>query len=223
MVLEGLGIVLDDQGKLEEALPVKERVLAIDEKVLGPGHPHVAFAEDQLAETLMLLGRPAEALEHARRGLAVRERALPPDSPFIAFSHSRIGYALHALHRDGEALEEHRRALEIGQKRLGTDSRDLTFSLQGMGEDLRALGRPGEAVAPLTRALALREKYRVDPGQLADTRFELAQALWESSQDRKRARELASAAAVDYLRALSQGERDASARGQLVSDWLAKR
>ena len=30
------------QGKLEEALPLYDRALAIDEKVLGPDHPDVA-------------------------------------------------------------------------------------------------------------------------------------------------------------------------------------
>ena len=31
------------QGKLEEALPLYDRALAIDEKVLGPDHPDVAM------------------------------------------------------------------------------------------------------------------------------------------------------------------------------------
>jgi hypothetical protein len=221
MVLEGMGSVLEAQGKPQEALAVHERSLRLRVQQLGPDHPHVAFAEDQLAEALMALGRPADALEHARRGLGVRERALPAGSPFIAFSLSRIGYALHGLRRDEEALDSHRRALQIAEAALGKDNRDLAFILQGMGQDLRGLRRPGEAAAPLERALELRDKYRVDPGQLGDTRFELAQALWEARQDRDRARQLASGAALDYLRAQSLGEREAETQGKLVSAWLA--
>ena len=221
MVLEGQGLVLLAQGKAQDALAVQERSLKLRQQALGPDHPHVAFAEDQLADVMTALGRPEDALQHAQRGLALREKSLPADSPFIAWSLSRIGYALHALHRDDEALDAHRRALTIAEKALGNDSRDLAFMLQGIGEELRGLRRPGEAAAALERALELRDRYRVAPGQLGDTRFELAQALWEARQDRERARQLASGAALDYLRAQSLGEREAEAQGKLVAAWLA--
>jgi uncharacterized iron-regulated protein len=53
------------------------------------------------------------------------------------------------------------------------------------------LGRATEALAPLERALALGEAHAVAPVELAETRFVLARALWDSRQDTARARELA--------------------------------
>jgi len=52
------------------------------------------------------------------------------------------------------------------------------------------------------------------PGQLADARFALARALWESSRDRPRALSLAQAARVDLATPAT------AARERVVAGWL---
>jgi tetratricopeptide (TPR) repeat protein len=49
------------QGKLQEALPLYQRALAIREKALGPNHPNVVSVLTNYAATLRRLGRHTEA------------------------------------------------------------------------------------------------------------------------------------------------------------------
>ena len=56
------------QGKLEEALPLYDRALAIDEKVLGPDHPDVAIAlnvKALLLKQMVSCGRFVRAVKDA--------------------------------------------------------------------------------------------------------------------------------------------------------------
>jgi hypothetical protein len=82
-----------------------------------------------------------------------------------------------------------------------------------------AQGRAGDATVLLERALALREGRTTGAAELADTRFRLAQALWESGGDRTRALELARAALAGY-RSSPAALPDAVVE---VEGWLAER
>jgi hypothetical protein len=85
-----------------------------------------------------------------------------------------------------------------------------------MGQSLIALGRAAEAVPPLTRAMNLRERPDTLPEDRGETRFAMAQALWETGADRTRALRLASAGRDDYAK-----EPGASAKLAAVDKWLA--
>ncbi len=50
MALNNLAGLYDDQGRYAEAEPLYKRSLAIREKALGPDHPDVATALNNLAE-----------------------------------------------------------------------------------------------------------------------------------------------------------------------------
>ncbi|HWB75411.1 MAG TPA: hypothetical protein VG755_10650, partial [Nannocystaceae bacterium] len=67
-----------------------------------------------------------------------------------------------------------------------------------LGEAKLALGEPAEAIAPIERALALREAKKLDPLELARTKFSLARALMAAGRDRDRALVLARAAVAEY-------------------------
>lgn len=66
--------------------------------------------------------------------------------------------------------------------------------MTGVGAALVDLGRPREAIAVLERALAIADPGPLDPLDVALLRFGLARALWDSHEDRPRARTLATAA-----------------------------
>jgi hypothetical protein len=66
---------------------------------------------------------------------------------------------------------------------------------------LVALGRASEAIAPLERALRMRKANEPDPSLVADTRFALARALWDSDSDRARTRKLSEEARKAYAKA----------------------
>jgi CHAT domain-containing protein len=60
--------VLVRLGRVEEAAQLYERVLALQEGLLGPAHPDTASARRKLAHLRLELGRPDEAWELALRG-----------------------------------------------------------------------------------------------------------------------------------------------------------
>jgi eukaryotic-like serine/threonine-protein kinase len=60
-----------------------------------------------------------------------------------------------------------------------------------LGRVALAQGRAGDAVPLIERAVKLREKGESPPSEIAVAQFLLAQALWESKQERTRAIDLA--------------------------------
>ena len=58
--------------------------LAIKEKALGPDHPEVALALNNLAELYRDQGRYAEAEPLLKRALAIRKKVFGPDHPIVA-------------------------------------------------------------------------------------------------------------------------------------------
>ena len=88
-----------------------------------------------------------------------------------------------------------------------------------VGNALLALSRPADAVAHLEQAIGLREAGKGDPGDLAEARFALAKALWESGRDKKRALALA-AAARGPLEAAGAARKELSTE---LGAWLAAR
>ena len=79
-------IQLYNQGRYSEAIPLAQRTLTIREKALGPDHPDVAVALNNLAELYRVQGRYADAEPLYKRALAIREKALGPDHPDVAQS-----------------------------------------------------------------------------------------------------------------------------------------
>ena len=73
-------------GRYAEAVPLAQQVLAIRENALGPDHPYVAKALNNLAGLYDNQGKYDEAEPLYKRALAIREKALGPDHPDAAQS-----------------------------------------------------------------------------------------------------------------------------------------
>jgi tetratricopeptide (TPR) repeat protein len=206
------------RGDHDEALALHSRALAIRDSVLGPDHPSVALSLNNLGNVHQSLEDFDAALVVHQRALAIWERALGPEHPDVAASL----YNLARLHTKRgvptDALECFRRSLAIAEKALGADHPHVAYPLTGIGIASMDLGRPREAIAPLERALALREKGKVDPNELAESKFTLARALWAAEDDRARARELARSAEQAYAAAGAASTQELTD----VRAWLAK-
>jgi tetratricopeptide (TPR) repeat protein len=194
-----IGAALEDQGRPDEALPELRRGLAILEKTLGPEHPDVARALNNIGAALNDQGRREEALATIRRALKIAERALGPDHPLVGTLVGNIADGLAHMGRYDEALVEARRAVDLEEAALGPQHPDLGWPLCIVGVALLELHRAAQAIAPLERALSLWEHGKIAaPKDLADVRFDLARALWETGRDRSRAIKLAQAAREGY-------------------------
>ncbi|PTL75497.1 serine/threonine-protein kinase [Vitiosangium sp. GDMCC 1.1324] len=215
--LVNIGTTLSALGRNAEALaPLREGV-GIVERTLSPRHPFRAQALDALGAALWRDGKTDEARQVLHLAVDAAEQARGPEHPDVAVPSTTLGMVLVDAGRPGEALGYFERALRLREGALGPRHPELAAPLTGRGEALLKLGRPTEALAPLERALSLRESHAVPQTELAETRFTLARALWDSHRDTARARQLAQQAesALDTPGTARQRER--------VQAWLASR
>jgi CHAT domain-containing protein/Tfp pilus assembly protein PilF len=145
-------------GKYADAIPLAQRVLALREKALGPNHPDVALALNNLAVLYLNQGRYADAEPLYRRALAMKETALGRDHPDVAlFLHNLASlYRKQGRYADAEPL--FKRSLAIWEKALGRDHPNVAQSLNGLAALYDDQGRYADAEPLLKRSLAIKEK-----------------------------------------------------------------
>ena len=199
----------------QAALSTFEAALALKERLLPPENPDTAVTLAAIADTEHDLGRTAEALALTERAHAMFVQAYGPDSIEAAFTLSNRGEYLIDLGRAEEAVPVLRDAAARWAAQAGATHPNLGYPLTALGRALAALGEPREAAEVLGRALTLRVRGETNQPLVAETRFALAQALWDAGGDRARARALATGAHERYAH-----DRD-DTRATRVADWLA--
>jgi tetratricopeptide (TPR) repeat protein len=206
-------------GDLTKQRAAAERSVAIFEKVAGPEHPSTAMALANLAAAYHNQEQHEEALKTYRRSLAIYEKTSGPKHPDTASALEGVGRELRCLGgQPREALAQARRAVETMEAAYGKDHPELASPLSFLGLAQLDAGAPAEALATFERALPLRVKARAQPDDLAETRFGLAQALWQLGKDKPRALQLAERAR-DLLRKVSHRKKELLK----VSLWLKER
>ncbi len=196
----GIGRADLEMGDAQAAVGHFERAIALKTAAEGADHPDVSLSLNSYGNALQELGDPRRGLEMLNRATTIMEKAYGASYPFLGGVISNEGEILNALSRPKEALALFRKSLAIMDASLDPKNAWLAFPLTGFGRSLLALGRPREAVAPLERALAIRDSAETVPLPRGETRFALAQALWESGGDRARALTLAASARSEYQR-----------------------
>ena len=106
LLLNVLATRLEEQGRLEEAVRLLERAVAVS--------PDDVPARNALALCLQRADRPAEALTHVDELLRRH--------PELGFAHANRGNALIALGSLGLARDSHLRALELDPRNIGSMS-----------------------------------------------------------------------------------------------------
>jgi tetratricopeptide (TPR) repeat protein len=157
-VLDRSGGYFYGRAAFSEALPLLRDALAINEKALGPEHPHTASSLNNLALLLDVQGDLAGAKPLYERALAIREKALGPDHPATAQTLNNVAILLMDQGDFAGARPLYERALAIREKVLGPEHPETALSLSSFGALLQAQG-DFEGAKPLyERALAIREK-----------------------------------------------------------------
>jgi len=141
-----------------EAKALLERALAIFEGQLGPEHPQVATAFNNLGLVLKDLGDLAGARAAYERALAIAEAAYGPGHPNVASTVNNLGGVLQDLGDLAGARAHYERALAIFEKVLGADHPNVATLVNNLGSVLQALVDLAEARAHFERALAIWEK-----------------------------------------------------------------
>ncbi|MGE5232640.1 MAG: serine/threonine-protein kinase [Acidobacteriota bacterium] len=188
--LDNIGIILGYLGRNEEALGYHLRAVEITERALGKQNVTLAATLNNLGTVYEALGRFDDALAAERRALAINEQALGPDHPDLTYALDSLGTTLLRKGDAGAAEGVFRRSLAIADKSLGEASEQTSFPLLGLARALLEQRRPAEALSFARRGLAIRSRGP-DKGFLAEARFVVARALWDSGQDRPAALALA--------------------------------
>ncbi len=145
-------------GRYSEAEPLYRRALAIDEKVLGREHPHVATSLNNLAFLLNKQGKYREAEPLYRQALAMDEKVYGREHPEVATDLNNLAELLREQGKYTAAEPLYRRALAIREKKLGREHPEVAQSLNNLALLLDMQCKYTEAEPLLREAVAIDEK-----------------------------------------------------------------
>ena len=141
-----LATALHEAGRFQEALRLKERVLAIREARYGAKHPLTVKAAINVATTLNTLERHEDALEVLSPALTAACELFPPDHPARLWAEATYGFTLSALERLDEAEAVQRSVLERRSSKLGTTHIAVLKMQTALAETLRKSGQVVETI-----------------------------------------------------------------------------
>jgi CHAT domain-containing protein/Flp pilus assembly protein TadD len=146
---------LYDDRKLQEAVPLAERGLALRELTLEPVHSAIATSLDNLALLYSAQGAHGKAEPLYVRALEIREKLLGPRHPDTAASLGNLATLYQAQGAYPKAEPLFARALEIREAALGPAHPDVRKSLNNLAFLLWAQGEYDRAEPLYTRAVDL--------------------------------------------------------------------
>jgi RNA polymerase sigma factor (sigma-70 family) len=138
-------------GRVAEAIPLFEQILAVQQRLLGPDDLETLTSQNNLASAYQDAGRTAEAIRLYELNLEVRERLLGPDHPGTLTSRSNLAAAYRHTSRDADAVLLLERTLADRERVLGLDHPDTQISRRNLAKAYQDAGRATEAVPLLER------------------------------------------------------------------------
>jgi tetratricopeptide (TPR) repeat protein len=141
-----------------QVIVVGERLLADQERVLGPDHPDTLTSRDELGVAYLNAGRTDEAITFHQQTLAARERVLGPDHPDTLTSRHNLATAYQDLGPSDEAITLHKQTLAARERVLGPDHPHTLQSRNNLAVAYWQANRTRKAIALHKQTLAARER-----------------------------------------------------------------
>ena len=141
-------------GRVAEAIPLFEQILAVRQRTLGPGDSETLTSQNNLASAYQDAGRTAEAIRLYELNLEIRERLLGPDHPSTLNSRGNLAAAYRDGGRVGEAIPLLEQTLADRERVLGPDHLDTQATRRKLATAYQDTGRVDEAVSLLERTSA---------------------------------------------------------------------
>jgi tetratricopeptide (TPR) repeat protein len=183
-------VVFWARGDYPKARDYFQRALAIRERALGPEHPDVARALNNLGEVIWSIGDIDQALEIQRRSARIWEQALGAQHPDIAYSLTSLGNIYLVKGDLAQAAATFTRVLDLRKSAFGPDHPLVAWAQNGLGWVHLLRQEHRQAIDCFERVLAVCGADRCmaeEEDPLARARFGLARALWATGGDRRRA------------------------------------
>jgi serine/threonine protein kinase/tetratricopeptide (TPR) repeat protein len=167
--------ILHRNGKIDEALPLAERALAMFETLANGDSSDVAIALNQVATIRQDLGRLDDAEPIFERALAMQRRLHPDDHGDVAVALNNLALVRANLGRLEESEPLFAESLAMKQRLFPGDNEDLAMGLNNLAHIRDLLGREREAVELYEQSLAMYERMFDDHPQLAMSLYNLGQ------------------------------------------------
>jgi tetratricopeptide (TPR) repeat protein len=173
-----LGLLLEEEGRKEEAEPCYLRSMKIHEELLGPMHPVIATFLAHLAALNREEGKYEKAKGYLSRMIGIYEETLWQTDPV------RLQALKGMIRRSGvDVTPVLPDLMRFEEERLGSDHPDLVPSLRYYAMLLESNHQLPQAEALLRRALRIQEKTAPSDGPaLLFTRKRLAQCLFSQGK-----------------------------------------
>ncbi|MFT4118855.1 tetratricopeptide repeat protein [Bradyrhizobium sp.] len=182
-MLNDLGNLYLDAGRLADAEATMRRALAITRARSGDAHPNFAATTGNLATVLEHAARYAEAEKLYQQTLQAYERIFGPNHPTTAIGLNNLANVYSAQGKNEAAAGLQERVLAIYEKAFGPDSPDVGRALNNLANSYASLGRKDQALGLYRRSLAVMErKFGEGSGASALAAGSLGQALLDAGQ-----------------------------------------
>ncbi len=151
--------VCSQLGRLDESWTVANRVLAIQERSLGPDHPDLARPINLLGGIALARGQVSEAEALFLRDLHLWEKAFGPDDGDLSVPLGNLGVIAEIQKNYDQAIAYQSRALAVLETARGPDHPDLIGPLINLGSIALTRKQYPEATARFGRAIELGEHH----------------------------------------------------------------
>ena len=138
-------------GRVAEAIPLFEQILAVRQRMLGPDDPETLISQNNLASAYQDAGRTAEAIRLYELNLETQERLLGPDHPSTLNSRGNLAAAYRDGGRVAEAIPLLEQTLDDRERVLGRDHPDTQAARKKLATAYQDAGRAAEAIPLLER------------------------------------------------------------------------
>lgn len=216
VALTNLANTVGELGETDEAIALYTRALRIQEKNYGVGHAKTSNILQNIGATLEEVGRHQDALPYFEQALAIQIKSKGPDYVELCLPLSNMGATLASLKRYDEALEYFNRALNLARKAHGDKHPYIADALAGIGTVYIEQHQAAKALPLLEESLTMRITLDEDPLLIANVRYELGRAFWDSGKDKPHGLELVKEA----QKSLQDSRSRAKGTAAEVDTWL---
>ena len=176
--LNNLAILLQEDGKLEEADALFSEAVALVEDIYGFEHPFMAYILNGYSGLHQDRGDYDLAEDNLRDALAIGQAIFPETHPFIGVVQHNLGELFRIMENYSEAAGYYSLSLEQRKQSLPENHPDIATSLFSLGNTLILLEQPSEAEPILREALQIRQSiYKDEDWRVALVKSGLGRAL----------------------------------------------
>ncbi|CAF4162823.1 unnamed protein product [Adineta steineri] len=153
-----LGIIKDDQGEYQEALPYFEKSLAIFQKTHPSNHHRLGTSYNNIGMVYDSMGDYPKALSYYEKALEIQRESLPPNHPDLTASYNNIGIVYHSMGEYPKAFLSHEKALAMKRQSLSSNRFDWSMTYNNLGNLHNSMGNYPVALSFYEKALAIRQQ-----------------------------------------------------------------